>query len=229
MREGIEGIAFDLDGTLYPNYRFNIKLLPFIIKEMRFLSAFGKARTIIRKEQKNASSFHNTGFYDYQAEITGKILSAPAEAIKEKIESMIYRGWEPIFKKVKLYKNVIETLNALKKEGFKLGLLSDFPPEAKLEYLGLDGIWDAVLCSERCGALKPHPLSFKELALAMGLSCEKILYVGNSRSYDVAGAAGAGMKTAWIKSPFIPGNGFKKIKSDFSFAGYRQLLRIMIR
>jgi len=229
MRECIEGIAFDLDGTLYPNYRFNLRLLPFIIKEARLLSAFGKARSIIRKEQKEADTIQIKDFYTYQAEITGKLLSIPSMQMKEKIDSMIYKGWEPLFKKIKLYKNVIEVLNELKKAGFKLGLLSDFPPETKLENLGLSGIFDAVLCSERSGTLKPHPLSFKELASAMGMPCEKILYAGNSLSYDIAGAAGAGMKTAWVKSPLIPGNGLKKIKPDFSFASYRQLLRIMIR
>jgi hypothetical protein len=28
MQNNIEGAAFDLDGTLYPNYRLNIRLIP---------------------------------------------------------------------------------------------------------------------------------------------------------------------------------------------------------
>ncbi|MDR3020959.1 MAG: HAD family hydrolase, partial [Treponema sp.] len=167
-------------------------------------------------------------FYKYQAEITAKILDIEAEALKEKIDTLIYKGWEPLFKTVKLFKHSKETLAEFKKAGFKLGLLSDFPPETKLVNLGISDFWDAVLCSERCGALKPHPLSFTELAKAMSLPAEKILYVGNSRPYDVAGAAGAGMKTAWIKSVFFPGSGIKKPKPDFSFNNYRQLHRFML-
>jgi putative hydrolase of the HAD superfamily len=223
MRSDIEGVAFDLDGTLYPNYRFNIKLIPFILKEWRLLAAFGKARTIIRKEQKTSPPAKD-GFYEYQAGITAKLLSADHAQLKEKIDRLIYKGWEPMFKTIKLYHHAKDTLTALRKAGYKLGLLSDFPPEKKLEYLGLDGLWDAVLSSEQFGALKPHPVSFTELASAMSLPCEKILYVGNSRAYDVKGAKRTGMKTAWIKSPLSLGSG----GADFSFSDYRQLCNFML-
>jgi len=234
MREDIKGVAFDLDGTLYPNYRLNTIILPFVLKEWRLIAAFGRARNIIRKEQKintqNNAQLSQTStlmddFYTYQAEITAKILSVEPKQLKEKIDRMIYRGWEPLFKKVKLFKGVHETLTALQKAGYKLGLLSDFPPEVKLENLGLSGYWDVIHCSERCGALKPHPLSFIKLADAMSLPPENILYVGNSHAYDVLGAAGAGMKTAWIK-PVLGAK--KKPDPDFSFTNYRQFNSYML-
>jgi putative hydrolase of the HAD superfamily len=225
MRDSIEGVAFDLDGTLYPNYRFNVKLLPFILKEWRLLSAFGKARKIIRQEQE-ISPAPRINFYEYQANKTAKILNVEQKPLQEKIERLIYKGWEPLFKKVKLYESSAETLAALRKAGYKLGLMSDFPPETKLEYLGLSGIWDTVLCSENFGVIKPHSLPFTELASAMSLPCEKILYVGNSYSYDVVGAARVGMKTAWIKNMSFPVN--KKPAPDFIFSNYRQLFDFMV-
>jgi len=238
MHGTIEGVAFDLDGTLYPNYRLNVRLLPFILKEWRFLSAFGIARNIIRSEQ-TQGKLTQGDFYMYQAEKLSEVLSASgkknprgvysAESLKEKTDLLIYRGWEPLFKKIKLFKGVKEILAALKKSGYKLGLLSDFPPETKLKYLDIDSYWDAILCSECRGALKPHPKSFMDLAEAMSLPCGKILYVGNSRPYDVAGAAAAGMKTAWIKSPLFPGGGTKKPSPDFFFHAYRQLFNFMIK
>jgi len=225
MQSDIKGIAFDLDGTLYPNYRMNIRLLPFILKEWKLVAAFGKARNIIRKEQENGSPLPDD-FYLYQAEQTAKLLSEnDAGKVRDKIDRMIYRGWEPLFKKIKLFKAVKETLAAMRGKNFKLGLLSDFPPETKLEYLGVGGIWDAVLCSERCGALKPHPLSFIKLAEALSLKPEEILYVGNSYPYDVIGAAKAGMKTAWLKPALQP---VKKPTPDFSFNNYRQLYKFML-
>jgi len=227
MLNGIEGVAFDLDGTLYPNYRLRLRIIPTIIKELRLAAAFGRARGIIRKEQEISPVIQND-FYQYQAGIVAKILSVPVDTLNEKIDVSIYKAWEAPFKNIKLFKGVKETIEALRKAGYKLGLLSDFPPEKKLEYLGLSGLWDAVLCSESFGAVKPHPLSFRELAAAMSLPPEKILYVGNSRAYDVAGANRAGMKTAWIKNPLFPGSGLKKPKPDFSFNNYRQLFDFMI-
>jgi putative hydrolase of the HAD superfamily len=226
MRSGIEGVAFDLDGTLYPNYRLNVKLIPFILREGRLLAAFGKARSIIRKEQEK-SPIPQGGFYERQAEIVAKILDVPPQPLKEKIDLLIYSGWYPLFKNIKLFNRAAQTLAGLKEAGYKLGLLSDFPPEKKLEYLKIDGFWDAVLCSEYYGTLKPHPLSFTELAAAMSLPPEKILYVGNSHPYDVAGANRAGMKTALIKSVFSPGRR-KSPKPDFTFSDYRQLYDFML-
>jgi putative hydrolase of the HAD superfamily len=159
----------------------------------------------------------------HQAAIVGKIIRRPPEETKERLDRFVYRAWEPVFKRVKLYPDVVETLTALRKEGLKVGLLSDFPPEKKVDYLGLSGLWDAELCSEYSGVIKPHPLPFTELAAAMGLPPEKILYVGNSHPYDVIGASRAGMKTAWIKKPLIPGMKVKPLKADFVFKDYRQL------
>jgi len=246
MRKDIEGAAFDLDGTLYPNYRLHIKLLPFVLTELPLISAFGQARNKIRREQEIVYRFmissvtlgksamtqnppnQQGGFYKRQAEIAAQILNVPAQELEEKIDRLIYKGWEPLFKEIKLFDHVEATLAALRQAGYKTGLLSDFPPVTKLENLGISGLWDAVLCSEQSGALKPHPRSFTELADAMALPPGKILFVGNSRPYDVVGAKRAGMKTAWIKSPLFPGRGFKQPLPDFSFSNYRQLYHFML-
>jgi len=247
MRTDIEGVAFDLDGTLYPNYRLNIRLIPLIIKELPLIASFGRTRSIIRKEQE-AGSIQYDNFYQHQAEVTAKMLKAPAESIKVKIERLIYRGWEPLFKTIDPFQGVRETLIAFHNSGYKLGLLSDFPPETKLEYLRISEFWDVVYCSEYSGALKPHPLPFIKLAEKMNLPPEKILYVGNNFSYDVIGAKTVGMKTAWIRTfPFNIAGAFEDYikttwiskflpeirrktepKPDFSFNSYRQLFDYML-
>jgi putative hydrolase of the HAD superfamily len=216
-------VAFDLDGTLYPNYRFYIRLAPFALRELRLLLAFGKARDRLRAGHGEKGP---EDFYGRQARIMAEILNQTPEKLKEKVERLIYRGWEPVFKKIKLYPHAVETLQAIKAEGIKLGLLSDFPPEEKLRNLGIHELWDAVLCSEITGELKPDPLPFGELARSMGLPPEKILYVGNSFSYDVAGAKRAGMSAAWIRrgrrNPASKAGG-PLPGADFVLSDYRQL------
>jgi putative hydrolase of the HAD superfamily len=229
MRPGIKAVAFDLDGTLYPNYSLNFRLLPFALKNARLLLAFGKARALWHSEAGAAQA----DFYAEQAALVAKILGQEPGAVMEKIEKRIYRGWEPHFKKIRLYSGVLETLAAFRSAGLKLGLLSDFPPEAKLEYLGIGSHWDAVLCSERVGCLKPESAPFLELAKALGTEPAKILYVGNSFHYDVIGAKKAGMSAALIKrTPFSTGAGIIKKKSglqaDFVFYDYRQLCNYVL-
>ena len=218
MLQGISAVAFDLDGTLYPTYRLNIRLLPFLCRHGRLLSALGKARTIIRREQEQSPVSVRPNFYDYQAQVTAGLLGAPPEQIKEKIDKLIYRGWERYFSKIELFPHVRETLAELRAARLKLGLLSDFPPKIKLEKLGLADCWDTVLCSEDIGAIKPAIQPFVELSNALGCPPGQILYVGNSRRYDAGGGRRVGMKTALITRRCA-----SKTKADFIFHDYRQL------
>ena len=214
-------VAFDLDGTLYPNFRLFIRLIPFLLRGQRLLRAMGKARRRLRE-----SCAYEGDFYELQARLMGEILKEPAEKVREKTERLIYRGWESHFKKIKLFSHVRETLDAFRKNGIQMGLLSDFPPEIKLENLKLTGYWDAVVCSEESGRLKPDPVSFLELARLMKRNPQEILYVGNSVSYDVTGAHRAGMKTALVCSPWKKwsiARGHGRVVPDFVFKDYRQL------
>jgi putative hydrolase of the HAD superfamily len=215
-------VAFDLDGTLYPDFRLNLRLIPFFLRESRLLFAMGRARKQLRAscEAGNPPAAEG-GFYDIQARLMAEALRQPSGKIRERTERLIYRGWERHFKKIRLFPHVRETLDAFREKGIKMGLLSDFPPETKLEYLGIAGYWNTVVCSELCGRLKPDPLPFLELAGRMESPPERLLYVGNSVSYDVRGAGRAGMKTAlirskWKKPPIEP-------VPDFVFYDYRQL------
>ena len=181
----------------------------------------GSARDTLR------SATHDGRFYDLQARIMADILKDDPEKIYTKTEQLIYRGWEPIFKKVRLFPQVHETLQALKSDGLKLGLLSDFPPHKKLEYLGLSVYWDVVLCSEETGRLKPDPIPFMALSEALQVPPERILYVGNSVEYDIRGAKKAGFKAALVQNPLFFFHQ-KVPEADFIFKDYRQLRRYVL-
>jgi putative hydrolase of the HAD superfamily len=232
----IDAVAFDLDGTLYPNYQFYIRVLPFIVKEFRLMNSFRKARKRLHAMRLD-DPLAEWDFYTAQAFLMARDQNSRAgedetARMRLTVEKLIYRGWEPLFKRVRLFPRVKETLAALKRDGFKLGLLSDFPPNVKLENLGLSGLWDAVICSEEAGRLKPDPRSFLSLADALETSPDRVLYVGNSARFDAAGAAGAGMLTA-LKVPFAPYiKNMKKVKKiehqkrpagNFAFSDYRYL------
>jgi putative hydrolase of the HAD superfamily len=248
-----KAVVFDLDGTLYPNSRLYFRLITYALKNLRFLIAFDKARCFYRKNQER-SGIKETGgksnkegflkidaaeghdFYSTQAALVAKILRAEPEAVKERIEKQIYRGWEPYFHHVKLYSGVRETLEAFRSAGLKLGLLSDFPPEAKLKNLSADSYWDTVLCTERFGVLKPDTLPFLKMAQALELDPRQILFVGNSLRYDINGAKKAGMSAALIRRTPFGSSGSQKNRvgdagysPDFIFKYYRQLCNFVLQ
>ncbi|MDR2376298.1 MAG: HAD family hydrolase [Treponema sp.] len=229
MESAPEAVAFDLDGTLYPNYRLNIRLIPFALRELPLLLAFGRARNRLRSgKEPGARLLPGEDFYTAQARLVATILKAPdPRSLQDRIERLIYRGWEAHFTRIRLYPYVRETLEHLRRAGLKLALLSDFPPEQKLRNLGLEGIWDLVLCSEVLGALKPDTRPFMELIRGLDLEPGRILYVGNSVSYDIRGAKAAGLRAALV-SPFQKSQN-RTAGADFCFHDYRKLAQYVLR
>jgi putative hydrolase of the HAD superfamily len=238
---GIRGVAFDLDGTLYANYKLNIRLVPFVFRHWSLLGAFAGVRGLLHKakEPRAGEKSHlplilesADSFYDTQAALLADRLKIDPESAKEKISRLIYRGWEEYFARIKPFPHVAETLSFLKTLGLRLGLLSDFPPRRKLELLGLGGLFDAVFSTEELGALKPDPAPFKKLAAAMGLLPQEILYVGNSPHYDIFGAKRAGMKTALLRRGVLStglAGSFGVPSADFIFRNYRQLSEYVVK
>jgi putative hydrolase of the HAD superfamily len=228
MKNTLGGVAFDLDGTLYPNRQLYVRIIPFLLREYPLMIAMGKARSVLRA----AEQYPEGEFYDTQAYFMAHFLKADPEEIKVKAEALIYRGWEPLFKEIKLFPDVKQVLGEFRSQGLKIGMLSDFPPETKLDNLGLAGYWDAIVCSEVSGRLKPDPKPFLDLAEKMALPPEQILYVGNSLAYDINGARQVGMKTALI-SPFRrlslgrPSTG-RRAHADLVFSRYRQLAKYVL-
>ena len=113
--------------------------------------------------------------------------------------------------------------------GYRLALLSDFPPEQKGDVWGLIPYCELVLGSEKIGALKPSKYPFGVMAQALGVEFSQILYVGNSIRYDVKGAKNAGMKTAYLLSGWRKFFNKKLPEADISFANYRQFTDIVIQ
>lgn len=84
----------------------------------------------------------------------------------------------------------------------KLGLVSNFDhgPACRrlLARVGLTEVFEAVVISDELGWRKPHPRPFEAALEALGVEAGEALFVGDSPSDDLAGAAACGLTTAWI-------------------------------
>lgn len=222
MIDGIKAIAFDIDGTLYPAYRLNVRIVLHFFAHIREFMHFGLTRRELRKTAPVGDLFK------YQAILFGrrmKISTPDAESILDKTA---YRGLEKYFKNVRPYDDVLETFAKLKEAGYKIALLSDFPPEQKGDLWGLKPYCDKILSTEKIGALKPSKYPFGILAMELGVKPQEILYVGNSAKYDIVGAKNAGMKTAYLE-PFWRRLFNKPLEAaDISFKDYKQFQKFTL-
>ncbi len=228
MKDGIDAIAFDIDGTLYPNWSFYRLLGPFLARRARFLSAFGKVREDVRRWQRENPGVAHPDFLGWQAELLAARLGIGSDGARSLLDSLVYEGWKPLFARVKPYPHTRECFTRMREAGLKVGILSDFLPSQKGDIWGLAALSDVVLGSEETGALKPSPVPFLALASRLGVEPRRILYVGNSVRSDVEGASACGMKTACIVNPVVSFLGLKVPGADISFSSYRQLTRIVL-
>lgn len=208
----IEAVVFDVDGTLYPNYKMYIKSLIFFVQHPRISIAFSKTRRKIRIFGKI------NNFREKQTEILSQFLGISIEKGREFTNKLIYEQFVLMFKHIKPFPEVEAVLKRFKAAGIKLGVISDFPVKEKLSWLGLDKYWDEVLSADEIGCLKPLPDAFTLMAEKLNIAPEKIIYVGNHYLYDIIGSNNAGMRSAHFCR-------FKKQGSlaDYTFYNYSKL------
>lgn len=214
----IKAVAFDIDGTLYRAWKLNSRMSLYFLPHCFFFLKYGLVRNLLRKNPNKLPDFMET-----QASYMAKKMKCSTEEAKQKLDKIVYKGIAKFFKKIKPCKDSIEFIKELKEKGYKIGILSDFPPEQKGDIWGIKDICDCVLGTEETGALKPSPVPFRALATALDIKEEEILFVGNSHKYDVTGSKNAGMKAAWIITPFQKLFGKKSNIADITFCHYKEL------
>jgi putative hydrolase of the HAD superfamily len=109
----ISAVAFDLDGTLYPNYKMFIHSLPSAIRYPRLALAFGHARKEIRTLDR-IEDFRRT-----QAELVAKHMRISPEKAEDIIEHHLYNLWAQTFKGIKPYPDARPCIEYIRSRGLK--------------------------------------------------------------------------------------------------------------
>lgn len=217
----IKAVAFDIDGTLYRTWKLNVRMSLHFLRFNQFFLKYGLVRNDMHRREDTPN------FTQVQAELMAKRLKVEPHIAKERLHKIVYGGLEKYFKKIKPCAGVVELIKDLKAAGYKIAILSDFPPEQKGDIWGIREYCDVILGSEAAGALKPAELPFRTLAEKLELPPEEILYVGNSHKYDIVGAKKVSMKAAWFVLPGPRWFAKKSHIADITFSHYEQLRKII--
>ncbi|MGA2883942.1 MAG: HAD-IA family hydrolase [Halobacteriota archaeon] len=150
---------------------------------------------------------------EYQA-VDYRILAAAVNAyLKEK------------YLHLKPYPGVVDTLEKLKRQGFKLGIVSDglrLKAWMRLNEAGLDGYLDAVVTYDDTGQKKPAKEPFLLICDQLDVKPEECLMVGDWPAKDMQGGRLAGMKTCLAKY------GQKlQAKADYEISAFERLLDVI--
>jgi putative hydrolase of the HAD superfamily len=88
---------------------------------------------------------------------------------------------------------VTQLFAGLRRSGKTIGILSDYPAEAKLAAMGLRS--DYVVSASDVGLLKPHPKGLQSLMDAAGVTARKTVLIGDRADRDGVAGQRAGVRT----------------------------------
>lgn len=186
--DGIEGVIFDLDDTLYSEkdyVRSGYKSIAYYFPQVENMA------------DKLWEVFEQGGKPIDEVFAAEGLLSYKDEALR------IYRFHEP---EITLYPGVKEMLLRLHLHGKKLGIITDGRLEgqkAKLDALGLRTQIDEIIITDEFGGIeyrKPNPIAFLEMQRRLDVPFEKMCYIGDNPKKDFIAPQMLGMMSYYFKN-----------------------------
>lgn len=209
---GIHTIYFDLDGTLRHNQpsftealsSFNLQLgLPPEVANSkhahRWLHYYwAQSPELISDSEaydKDETAFWINHSHRYL--LASGCRSEQAQELAPKLTHCMREEYTP---EDLVVEDVPSMLQTLKKDGFRLGVISNRrkPFDEQLESLGIDTYFEYSLAAGTIDTWKPDPKIFQHALLEMGVEPEGALYVGDNYFADIVGAQSAGLKAVLI-------------------------------
>ena len=164
----LKAVVFDLDDTLYREYDYVKSGFHAVADYLGEPEIFNKLIELYQINNKNVFQRMGISAHDCQKCIE------------------IYRNHFP---KISLQNDVVKTLAVLKKNNFKLGIITDGRVEGqhnKLQALGLYKLIPKVIITDTFGIefRKPHPKSFECMREYLEVQFDEMMYVGDNPQKD---------------------------------------------
>ncbi len=185
-----KAVIFDLDDTLYSEkeyvksgYRAVAQELPQISEAAEKLwAAFLEGRPAIDVVLQDEGI--------YSEELSGKCLDT-------------YRSHIP---EIHMYDGISELIDSLKKNGVKVGIITDGRPDGqrnKLDALGLNDMVDEIIITDEIGGpafRKPNDISFRIMQRKMNIPFQDMIYIGDNANKDFTAPKRLGMRSLWFRN-----------------------------
>lgn len=190
---GTTAVAFDLDYTLAVPTRDRATLLSEATRA-------ADAPPITREEYLEAHRAEHA--HETRAPIFDRLLDGDDGAPEDLAEA--YR--ETIADALAPVEGAEELIRELRRD-YRIGLLTNGPVRAqrdKLETLGWEGLFDAVVITGSLEAGKPDSIAFETLLERLDAEPEEAVYVGDEVTADVRGASEVGLRVVQVRYPGGP-------------------------
>lgn len=220
-----KAVLFDLDDTLYEYEPVHKKSLDEVYKifnkkiqkisRENFTRLFNLSKTEIHQELSGTASSHNRILY-FQ-----RLIEKTHNTVDPELILLLYYAyWGTFLKNIKLKPGVLDTLKKLKKQDFKIVLVTDLTTNIQLKKIGklkITPYVDYLVTSEEAGNEKPHLIMFLLALKKINMLPSEVLFIGDSKNKDISGANAAGIDTVLVTKER---GTKKKDKQDYSLPDY---------
>lgn len=193
-------VVFDVDGTLYRQRALRLRMA----RELLFHTLWKRDLNVIAvlaKYRRIRERLGDEQVADFETALIAETAAATAnstDSVRSIVAEWIDR--RPLgYLAACRYPNLSELFAGLRRSGKSIGILSDYPAEAKLEALGLTADHVVFAGDEGVGLLKPHPRGLESLVAAAGVEPHETIVIGDRVDRDGLVARRAGAK-ALIRS-----------------------------
>lgn len=129
------------------------------------------------------------------------------------------------------FEDTLPVLAQLKKEGYKIGLITNamqpmWMRDIELRAFGILDYLDARLTSGDVGFMKPHPFIYWRALELLDVQPEEAVFVGDRPANDIAGANEAGLTSVLI-SPEHLNRDLDGVRPNYTISNLTELLPIL--
>jgi HAD superfamily hydrolase (TIGR01509 family) len=211
----VQGVIFDVDGTLYDQRALRWRIVRQILAA--HWTNPTKGVQVIRALQAYRQAHEELRNHAFSADLQLAAAAAKCGYTLAQVRVIVEQWFElrPLDLLPRcVYPGIPEFLNLLSELRIGCGVFSDYPTEAKLSAMGLKSFFSHVLSAADVGSQKPNPTGILTVARQMGLTPQCSLYVGD-RTIDLEAAANAGMQGILIRG----GNSYSILRDRFAIRG----------
>lgn len=220
-------IFFDLDDTILDTFKINIEIFERVRKNLNLDIEKDEFRQTVRASFRKRMIENFDFEYDerigidpldylfltkeYERENMIKFKDKVYNDVKEILqntskEDFYHAFFERRFDYTTAISGMRELIEQLKKEGFKLGVITDGLSEVqhgKVDSLKMKNLFDFVFASADCGYGKPNPKFFRYAIEKSKCKVEESIMIGNNINSDVFGALAVGLNAIYFgEKPF---------------------------
>lgn len=193
--DGIELVAFDVDGTLYDQRRLRLQMARELAmhtlraRSLDALSVIGHYRRLREALGEEEADDFEPRLVSQTAAVTG----VPAVAVREIVREWIETRPLPHLSAAACA-GVAELFCALRRHRKIVGIVSDYPATAKLSALRLEADLVVSAVDRDVRILKPHPRGLHRLMALAQVAPAATLLIGDRSDRDGAAASRAGVR-----------------------------------